>query len=203
MEIQGFTSTLSKDNNLVPVEYPKFDLEKKKNEVMAKVQESPEVRSIIRQINVEDVSSIMTFGKNTSEEVSRFSDAILHSMQTTKVEDSGELLIQLNKIMDKFDIKDFENKSPGFLEKIFSKAKNSVEALFHKYNSMGDEVDKVFVTLKKYEAEINIANKNLDEMFIKNSEYYEQLGQYIYCLLYTSDAADEEDSVDLGGRRII
>ena len=26
---------------------------------------------------------------------------------------------------------------------------------------------------------------------------------YIYCLLYTSDAADEEDSVDLGGRRII
>eukprot|EP00656_Telonema_subtile_P052198 TRINITY_DN7205_c0_g1_i9.p1 TRINITY_DN7205_c0_g1~~TRINITY_DN7205_c0_g1_i9.p1 ORF type:complete len:119 (-),score=18.37 TRINITY_DN7205_c0_g1_i9:25-381(-) len=26
---------------------------------------------------------------------------------------------------------------------------------------------------------------------------------YIPCLLYTSDAADEEDSVDLGGRRII
>ena len=26
---------------------------------------------------------------------------------------------------------------------------------------------------------------------------------HMYCLLYTSDAADEEDSVDLGGRRII
>eukprot|EP00658_Telonema_sp_P-2_P050796 TRINITY_DN38828_c0_g1_i1.p1 TRINITY_DN38828_c0_g1~~TRINITY_DN38828_c0_g1_i1.p1 ORF type:complete len:101 (-),score=19.60 TRINITY_DN38828_c0_g1_i1:103-405(-) len=26
---------------------------------------------------------------------------------------------------------------------------------------------------------------------------------YLPCLLYTSDAADEEDSVDLGGRRII
>ena len=26
---------------------------------------------------------------------------------------------------------------------------------------------------------------------------------FIDCLLYTSDAADEEDSVDLGGRRII
>jgi len=180
MEIQGFTTTLAEDKSLVPAPIPVFDLEKKKSEVMAKVQESPEVRSIVRQIDVSDVSSIMTFGKNTSEEVSRFSDAILHSMQTTKVEDSGELLIQLNKIMDKFDIKDFEAKSPGFLEKIFSKAKNSVEALFQKYNSMGDEVDKVFVTLKKYEAEINIANKHLDDMFIKNSEYYEQLGQYIY-----------------------
>ena len=28
-------------------------------------------------------------------------------------------------------------------------------------------------------------------------------GPYGTCLLYTSDAADEEDSVDLGGRRII
>ena len=26
---------------------------------------------------------------------------------------------------------------------------------------------------------------------------------YHCCLLYTSDAADEEDSVDLGGRRVI
>src|SRR5664279_3077790 len=29
------------------------------------------------------------------------------------------------------------------------------------------------------------------------------LGPSVVCLLYTSDAADEEDSVDLGGRRII
>ena len=29
------------------------------------------------------------------------------------------------------------------------------------------------------------------------------LAQFLHCLLYTSDAADEEDSVDLGGRRII
>lgn len=180
MEIQGFTTSITEDKSLVPTPIPEFDLEKKKNEVMTKVKESPEVRSIVRQINIEDVNSIMVFGKNTAEEVSRFSDAILHSMQSTKVEDSGELLIQLNKIMDKFDIKDFNDKPPGFLEKIFSKAKNSVEALFKKYNSMGDEVDKVFVTLKQYEAEIGAANKHLEDMFNKNVEYYEQLGQYIY-----------------------
>ncbi|EHQ88886.1 toxic anion resistance protein [Desulfosporosinus youngiae] len=180
MEIQGFTTKLTEDKSLVPVQVPDFDLEKQKNEVMTKVMDGPEVRSIVRQINIEDVNSIMTFGKNTAEEVSRFSDAILHSMQATKVEDSGELLIQLNKIMDKFDIKDFKDKPPGFLEKIFSKAKNSVDALFKKYNSMGDEVDKVFVTLKKYEAEIGTANRHLEDMFNKNVEYYEQLGQYIY-----------------------
>ena len=181
MDIQGFNTTSAEQNSgnsLVAV--PEFNLEEKKTEIMARVKESPEVRSIVRQINVNDVNSIMTFGKNTSEEVARFSDAILHSMQATKVEDSGELLIQLNKIMEKFDIKDFKDKDPGFFGKMFAKAKNSIEALFQKYHTMGDEVDKVFVALKKYEAEINTANKHLDDMFVKNVDYYEQLGQYVY-----------------------
>src|SRR5674536_401945 len=30
-----------------------------------------------------------------------------------------------------------------------------------------------------------------------------KIGRYKCCLLYTSDAADEEDSVDIGGRRVI
>ena len=30
-----------------------------------------------------------------------------------------------------------------------------------------------------------------------------QNGAYVACLLYTSDAADERSSVDLGGRRIL
>ena len=34
-------------------------------------------------------------------------------------------------------------------------------------------------------------------------DYPSETSLYTVCLLYTSDAADEEDSVDLGGRRII
>ena len=33
--------------------------------------------------------------------------------------------------------------------------------------------------------------------------YHERIALEIVCLLYTSDAADERSSVDLGGRRII
>ena len=36
-----------------------------------------------------------------------------------------------------------------------------------------------------------------------SSSGFDSLTCYSICLLYTSDAADEEDSVDLGGRRII
>eukprot|EP00656_Telonema_subtile_P017421 TRINITY_DN19347_c0_g1_i2.p2 TRINITY_DN19347_c0_g1~~TRINITY_DN19347_c0_g1_i2.p2 ORF type:complete len:101 (+),score=25.50 TRINITY_DN19347_c0_g1_i2:52-354(+) len=36
-----------------------------------------------------------------------------------------------------------------------------------------------------------------------NGVHSERFLRVQHCLLYTSDAADEEDSVDLGGRRII
>lgn len=156
-----------------------FDIEKQKQETALKLQNSPEVKAIVKQINIADANSIMTFGTGTAQEIAKFSDKILNSLELTKVEDSSSLLTSLNKIMDKFDIKDFNEKQKGIFEKLFNNAKNSIEALFQKYHTMGGEVDKVFVTLKQYENEIRQNNKTLEEMFAKNIEYYEQLGKYI------------------------
>ena len=55
-------------------------------------------------------------------------------------------------------------------------------------------------TCKKTKVYIYL-NISLYENLFENGCIYTCV--YIYCLLYTSDAADEEDSVDLGGRRII
>ena len=44
----------------------------------------------------------------------------------------------------------------------------------------------------------------IDNGFIYiHTVYHHAFGGYQCCLLYTSDAADERSSVDLGGRRII
>ncbi|WDV45606.1 toxic anion resistance protein [Clostridiaceae bacterium M8S5] len=167
------------NQNVMDQQNQEFSLEKTKNEVAIKLQNSPEVVALARQIDISNVDSVMTFGQNTAQEISSFADKILASMETSKVEDSGTLLVQLNKIMDKFDIKDFEEKKPGLFQKLFNKAKNSIEALFSKYHTMGGEVDKVYVQLKEYEVEINQANNMLQEMFVKNMDYYELLEKHI------------------------
>lgn len=169
-----------------------FDVEKKKQEVTERLKNSPEVQNIVRSINVYDNNNILTFGKETAEEISKFTDKVLNTMEVTKVEDSGQLLIQLNKVMDKFDIKEFEEKNPGLFEKLFNKAKNNIEALFQKYHTMGEEVDKIYVELKKYEAEINSTNKQLEVMFVKNVEYYEQLTKYILAAEIAIDELSNE-----------
>ena len=47
-----------------------------------------------------------------------------------------------------------------------------------------------------------LGNKNKKYKKSKNWDFSKGVNPW-FCLLYTSDAADEEDSVDLGGRRII
>ena len=56
--------------------------------------------------------------------------------------------------------------------------------------------DKIIVLHKGEIREIG----NHQELLSKKGIYYKL---YQFCLLYTSDAADERSSVDLGGRRII
>lgn len=154
-------------------------LEKQTQEIAVRAQNSPEVQALCNKVKLDDAQSVLSFGQDTASEISQFADRILHSMETTKVEDSGTLLVQLDKIMNKFDVKDFDEKKPNMFQKMFNKTKNSVDALFNKYHTMGGEVDKVYVQLKKYEDEIKSTNHVLDEMFQKNLQYYEELEKYI------------------------
>jgi uncharacterized protein YaaN involved in tellurite resistance len=127
-------------------------------------------------------NSIMTFGGHSADEISKSSDLILHSLETTKTEDAGQLILTLNKIMDKFDIKEIDIEKElkqGFLQKLFNHAKNSVEEMFKKYHTMGEEVQSVYVSLRGFESDIQKANQNLDQMFEQNLNYYEELQRYV------------------------
>ena len=51
--------------------------------------------------------------------------------------------------------------------------------------------------------EVRVIDDNGDQLGIKSTQDALRLARSKDCLLYTSDAADERSSVDLGGRRII
>src|SRR5665648_1112279 len=64
---------------------------------------------------------------------------------------------------------------------------------------------KIFKDVPGMMKNIVITTNNIRNKLIAygEKEVDRKVMTYIPCLLYTSDAADEEDSVDLGGRRII
>lgn len=167
------------NENFSMTEPANFDLEKTTTSVVQNLKNSPEVLALSKEIDLQKVDTVMNFGQDASQEISSFADKILHSIETTSVEDSGQLLTQLNKIMNKFDVHDFQEKKPSFFQKVLKKSKDSVDALLKKYHTMGGEVDKVYIQLKQYESEIKNSNNDLNQMFDKNMDYYQQLEKYI------------------------
>ena len=152
--------------------------EDKVSEIKLALRNEPEVQQLANSIDERDQIQILEFGKEPAVQISKFSDQILNNMRTTKVEDSGELLKQLGRIMDKFDKKDFEEASKGFFGKLFKKGEKMMDKLFGKYQSMGQEIDKVYVEISKYQTEMVDSTTMLDNMYEQNYQYYLTLEKY-------------------------
>ena len=153
------------------------------NAYKLELRDDPDVQALTSEVVIDDLNSILFFGDSASKGISNVSDSLLHQMRGVKVEESSELIVKLTKVMDKFDPKEFEKfsvyKEQGLVNKLFGKAKDVIEKLFSKYEDLGAEVDKIYVVLKRYEAETKQSNMNLEQMAKANVETYEMLEKYI------------------------
>ena len=137
-----------------------------------------ELEKYTAKIEVFDPNSIVKFGSEAAEEVSKSADVVLNGMNIDQINNSGKMLEALDKIMGSFDI-DEVKEDKGLFGKLFGNAKKKLEKLLSKYNTMGDEIDRIYTQLKVYEGEIEKSNRNLDQMFNSNLEYYHELVKYI------------------------
>lgn len=179
--VQGQTTILEKgvQNVIVPVNEEEQQVQKHMEEVRVALRNSPEVQMIAKQVNVQNKNEILVYGQKPAEEVSKFADRILHTMKSTDLEDSGEMLKKLAKVMEKFDKKEFENVDKGFLVKLFKSSKKQVEKLFSKYTSMGKEIDAVYTEIETYRQEMMKTNDTLDGLYMNLFQYYESLEKHI------------------------
>lgn len=141
-------------------------------------EKTGELEKYTAKIEVFDPNSIVKFGSEAAEEVSKSADVVLNGMNMDQINNSGKMLEALDKIMGSFDI-DEVKEDKGLFGKLFGNAKKKLEKLLNKYNTIGDEIDKIYTQLKVYEGEIERSNRNLDQMFNSNLEYYHELVKYI------------------------
>ena len=155
-----------------------FNMLEKKEEITKELQNSAEIDALTSTINVNDMNTMVTFGSGVAEEIAKSSDVILNSMSISQVNDSGELLTTLSKIMSKFDLDEIKEEPKG-ISRIFTNLKKEIERILDKYHTMGEEIDKIYVKLKEYEAEINASNDKLEDLFNANVKTYQELVKYI------------------------
>lgn len=155
-----------------------YDIVQDRQQMNEQLVNSPEVDALVSTIEVNNLETIVSFGAEAAEEISKASDVVLNSMNMTQLDDSSEMLNVLAKIMSKFDIDEIQ-ENPGRFGKLFGNLRKQLDKILEKYHTMGDEVDKIYVQLKQYEAEIKQSNRKLNQMFEANVNYYHQLVKYI------------------------
>ena len=159
-------------------EVKQYDIVADRQQLNTTLTNSKEVDDIVSTIEVYNLDTIVSFGSEVAEEISRASDVVLNNTNMSQLDDSSELLNTLTKIMNQFDIDELK-ENPGLFGKLFGNLRKQLDKIIDKYHTMGDEVDKIYVQLKKYEAEIRQSNRKLDEMFQANVNYYHELVKYI------------------------
>lgn len=164
--------------NVEVIEPETFNIALTKSQLQEQIINSDEIDKLTSQINVNDPNSIVKFGGPVAEEISKASDQVLKSMNINQVNDTGKLMTNLAAIMNQFDSKELVEEE-GFFKKMFSNAKKELDKILGKYQTMGSEIDKIYVQLKGYEKEIGEANVKLETMFKANINYYQELLKYI------------------------
>lgn len=147
------------------------------------IRESGVVDRLTSQIKVQQAETITTFGKDAVDELSKVSDAVLKKYDATIIQKTSNMMTDLTNIMKEINLDEIlddsveENK--GFLSKMFSKGKMSLNALLSKYDTVGKKLERVCIELRTYENQIRTSNADIDKMYNANMEYYKHLIAYI------------------------
>ncbi len=161
--------------NLKITEPQTYSMVETTNQLKQELVSGEEIDKLVSTINANDPNSIITFGNQVAEEISKASDQVLKSINMSQLDDSSELLNALANIMSQFDAKELTEEKKGF----FANLRKQLDKILEKYHNMGDDVDKIYVQLKQYESEITQSNRNLETMYNANINYYKELLKYI------------------------
>lgn len=155
-----------------------------------------ELDRLTSQINVYDTQSILTFGAAAAREAAACSDTVLAEIRKNQPGDVGPLLTALGRIMEKFDMGELRTKEKkGRFP--FRKAPQvqDQDQILEKYRDMGQEVDRVYIALKQYEARVQAYIRSLGDLCDANVRLYQKL----VCCIVAGEQGMEEIQAHLRG----
>ncbi len=190
------------ERNIKVAEPQSFSMVETSDNLKKELVKNDEINKLVSTININDTNSIVKFGSEAADDISKASDQVLNSMNMEQINDTGVLLTALANIMKNFDATELTEEKKG----LFVNLKKQIDKILDKYTTMGSDVDKIYVQLKQYESEIQQSNVKLETMYNANIEYYKKLLKYImageqacteldgYIEEYRQKVADNPDS---------
>lgn len=150
-------------------------------------KQSDEVKALVKEIDVNNPTTILSFGAKPAEELSKISNDILSNSKNVENIEATKIIKNLSKLIEKVDISDFEKppkKEGGILSKIFNRGKNLLE----KYENMNKEIDVITQELLNYKVGLEKDQNDLKNLYEVVSKHSVDINDYILA----TELAEEE-----------
>lgn len=139
-----------------------------------------EIQNLITQIDINDPALSLSWGAKSMMGVAQFSDELLKHVRAKDAGAVGEQLTDLLMKVKSVDISAFDNKK-GFLQSLplFGRLFNKIERVMLEYQTLAEQVDGVSKKLNLTMVDLLRDVAMLEQLFIRNNEYLQQIGLYI------------------------
>lgn len=143
----------------------------------------PEVIKIADSIDLTDTVALYDLGKEPADKMSGIAGQLLDKLTVADTIGSTKVLDALVKLTKQIEFKELKPDQDRGLKALFRRAEATLKARVAKYQSIGNEVNELFVALKTYENTIQKRVDDMDQLASANAAYAKNLDQYI-ALIY-------------------
>lgn len=124
-------------------------------------------------------NTITDYGKEVQAEMSQFTDQIIGNVKSKEVGEIGDTLQSLVTSLNSADPKKLADDNRPKIFRLFKKIKDSVFEMTAKYQEISVQIEKIATKLENQENNLLKNNDILDEMYIANQKYFQQLNTLI------------------------
>ena len=159
---------------------------------------SDEVDKYKNQIVTLDNHSIMEYGHEAQNNLTKLSRDVLEKTESSNVKPISKQLEQLVQIMNDSNPEEMlKEDERSWLSKVIRKPKKSWDEIFNKLTTDRAKIDKIDKTLKSNNEVIKQDIDNLEKLYAINKQYYEQVNALIQAGNAKIDELKNNDLVSL------
>ncbi|MFJ8260524.1 toxic anion resistance protein [Rummeliibacillus sp. NPDC094406] len=155
--------------------------EKKTATVLERLPEEDQIKAkqLADQIPVGNYETILTYGANAQNELSRFSHQMLDHVQRKDIGPVGDVLKDLMEKLNELDPEELQQDKKSGIRKFFSRVSRSLQELMTKYQKLSTQIDRIGIQLEHSKAGLVEDVHMLDQLYEQNKTYFQALNVYI------------------------
>ena len=142
-------------------------------------EDQQKAKQLAEQIPVGNYESILTYGANAQNELSRFSHQMLDHVQRKEIGPVGDVLKDLMEKLNELDPEELQQEKRSGLRKLFSRVSRSIQELMTKYQKLSTQIDRIGIQLEHSKAGLVEDIHMLDQLYEQNKTYFQALNVYI------------------------